>query len=205
MDPEKIYQILRDRTIWLDLRPESILKISDLANEFGVSRTPVKEALIQLRTEGWVFGNGSQYVVTPLSMDRFREITEIRMILEVEANVLAMNRFNAEDFNALGTIDKDLRKFDRSVSTRRMAEADFEFHSVIYKATKNKQLARKLSRLLAQNMRFWLSIPRMIEPDQYYKDVEDITRCIREKDETGMRQATRAHIRWAADGIVAHF
>ena len=205
MEPEKIYQILRDRTIWLDLPPESILKISDLANEFGVSRTPIKEALIQLRAEGWVFGNGSQYVVTPLSMDRFREITEIRMILEVEANVLAMKRFNTEDFKVLDKINKSLQQFDQNVTHRQMAEADFELHSIIYEATKNKQLARKLSRLLAQNMRFWLSIPRMIKPEKYYEDVQEIIRCIHEKDEAGLREATVAHIKWSADGIIAHF
>ena len=49
MGPEKIYELVKEKIIWMDLMPESILNLSELARSFGVSRTPIKEALIYLQ------------------------------------------------------------------------------------------------------------------------------------------------------------
>lgn len=205
MNPQNIFQTLRDKIIWLEIEPESLLKIADLENEFGVSRTPIKEALIQLRAEEWVFGEGSQFVVTPLSMARFRELTEIRTILEVNANVLAMNRISNETLEVLAKQETEHHQFTPETTIRQIAEADFNFHCLIYNATNNKQLAQQLTKLLAQNIRFWLSIPRIVEPEGYHKDVREIIDSIRNKDEKRLRDATFAHIQWAADAIISYF
>ena len=54
MEPSKIYELVREEIIWLGLMPESILNLSELAESFEVSRTPIKEALIFLQADGWV-------------------------------------------------------------------------------------------------------------------------------------------------------
>ena len=95
MEPDKIYEVLKEKIIWLDLMPESYLNLSELAGSFGVSRTPIKEALILLQSEGWVMRHGSHFSVTPLSLSRIKENTEIRSVMEVQANIWAMERMNA--------------------------------------------------------------------------------------------------------------
>jgi len=97
MEPEKIYELLKEKIIWLDLMPESDLNLSELARSFGVSRTPIKEALIYLQAEGWILRNGSHFPVTPLSLDRIRGTAEIRSIMEAQANIWAMDRITPEN------------------------------------------------------------------------------------------------------------
>jgi DNA-binding GntR family transcriptional regulator len=201
----RIHQELRDRIIWLDLAPEGALNISELAKAYEVSRTPIKEALIALKSEGWVLMDGASVMVTPLSLERFRELTEIRMALEVEANIWAMNRLTCEESQSLDKILKESQEFDSSVSNRQMAEADFRFHNVLYEATKNKQVARMLFRLLAHYTRFWLSIPRIIDPKYYYRDVHGFIQCIKEKNEPGLREVSQRHIQWGAEKITQYF
>ncbi|MFC1862852.1 GntR family transcriptional regulator [Thermodesulfobacteriota bacterium] len=205
MGPEKIYQILRDKIIWLELAPESILNLSELANEYNVSRTPVKEALIHLQADGWISGFGSRFMVTPLSLERFREITEIRIFLEVEANVLAMKRLLPEELRGLEEIEEESHKFDNTMSNKQVGEADYEFHGILYDATKNKNLSQLLHRLLSHYIRFWLSLQAIVEPSKYYVDVEKIIQAVKRKDEEKLREATLSHVTWAADKIMEYF
>jgi len=205
LNSKEIFRLLQDKIIWLEIAPETMLKSSDLESEFGVSRTLIREALIQLRSEGWVFGDGSQFVVIPLSIARYREAKEIRSILEVEANILAMNRISDEELVHLEKVEAEHRNFSSDTTIRKIAEADFNFHRLIYKATYNKQLEQQLTRLLAQNNRFWLSIPRVVKPEEYHHDTIDIIESIKDKDEKRLREATLTHIKWAADLIVNYF
>ena len=87
----KIYSLLREKIIWLEIMPETILNLTELAKEFKVSRTPIKEALILLQGEEWVLHYGPHFMVTPLSIDRLRDITEIRSALEIQASIWAMH------------------------------------------------------------------------------------------------------------------
>ena len=65
METDKIFQILYKQITNLELLPEKVLNLSDLAELFKVSRTPIKEALIYLQAEGLVIRHGSQFMVTP--------------------------------------------------------------------------------------------------------------------------------------------
>ena len=94
MGPNQVFSILKERITRLELSPGSILNLSELAQDFGMSRTPIKEALILLQAGEWVQRNGSHFMVTPLSIDRIKDITEIRSFMEVQANLWAMERIN---------------------------------------------------------------------------------------------------------------
>ena len=63
LTPKQIYDALKEKIIWLELAPESPLNLSELADAFEVSRTPVKEALIYLQAQGWVLRQGSHFLV----------------------------------------------------------------------------------------------------------------------------------------------
>ncbi|MBW2003318.1 MAG: GntR family transcriptional regulator, partial [Deltaproteobacteria bacterium] len=112
MEPEKIYELLKEKIIWLDLMPESVLNLSELAESFRVSRTPIKEALILLQADGWVLHQGSHFMVTPLSLDRIRETAEIRSVMEVQGNIWAMYRITPEELAALGEMEKEILQLD---------------------------------------------------------------------------------------------
>ncbi len=162
-DPKEIYTALRSKIIHLELAPESVLNLSDLAREFNVSRTPIKEVLLSLQAEEWIMRQGSHFIVTPLSLERIREITEIRLILEVQANLWAMERITPFELDALRKLKEQISIFDEKSSNQRIVDFDFTIHHAIFKAAKNTQLAKLLERLLSHYLRFWLSIPRQID------------------------------------------
>ena len=157
MEPEKVFQMLKEKIMWLEMMPESVLNISELARAFDVSRTPVKEAMLLLQTEGWVLRQGSHFMVTPLSLDRIREIMEIRSVLEVQANIWAMYRITDEELENLNKLEEQILEINHFPSKKNVAEIDLKFHRILFAATKNNQLAQHLDRLLCHFLRFWLS------------------------------------------------
>ena len=132
MTPDKIYQTLKNQIIWLDLNPESVFNISEVAETFGVSRTPIKEILILLQSEGWVLRHGSRFMVTPLSIDRIREITEMRVVMEVQANLWAMQRMTSEELATLVRLKSEVANLDDTADNKRMIELDFKVHQVFF-------------------------------------------------------------------------
>jgi DNA-binding GntR family transcriptional regulator len=205
MEPEQIYKQLRQKIIWLDLKPEMYLNLSELAESFGVSRTPIKEVLILLEADGWVLRHGSHFIVTPLSLDRIKEITEIRNIVEIEANILAMNRITSGELTALGEIRQEILKIDDIPSNRQLVEMDVKFHGTLFRATKNIQLAQMLERLLIHYLRFWLSIPQKIDPKSFFTETLEIIQAVEAKDEKRLRTISAAHIKNSIEKIMGTF
>jgi DNA-binding GntR family transcriptional regulator len=52
LEHRKIFELLKEKIIWLELMPETTINLSELAESFEVSRTPIKEALILLQAQG---------------------------------------------------------------------------------------------------------------------------------------------------------
>ena len=205
MEPKKIYELLREKIIWLNLMPESYLNLSELAGSFKVSRTPVKEALIFLQADGWVLRHGQHFMVTPLSLGRIKEISEIRAILEIQANLWAMERISSEELAALNKLREEIEGLGDAPSNRQLVELDFRFHRGLYHATKNSQLAQSLDRLLSHYLRFWLSIPREIEPKSFFKETVEIIQAVEAKDNVRVREASTEHIKKSIDEIMGTF
>jgi DNA-binding GntR family transcriptional regulator len=205
MDPKKIFQSLREQIVWLDLKPESYLNLTELAEVFGVSRTPIKEVLTLLQAEGWVLRHGSHFMVTPLSLGRIKEITEIRTILEIQANLWAMERITADELSALGELKTEILGLGDGSANRQIVELDVAFHRLLFKATKNSQLAQLLDQLLIHYLRFWLSIPREIEPRSFFFEALEIIRAVEAKDRDGLRAASAEHIKKSMDEIMGTF
>lgn len=205
MKPSKIYELVREKIIWLVLMPESILNLSELAESFKVSRTPMKEAMILLQADGWVLHQGSHFIVTPLSLDRIKEITEIRSLIEIQANIWAMNRITAKESATLGELEKEILQIKDTTSNKKMIELDVKFHRSLFYAAKNSQLVQLLERMLGHYLRFWLAIPREIEPQSFFAETLEIIQAIKAKDEVKLRVSSSAHIKRSVDEIMGSF
>jgi DNA-binding GntR family transcriptional regulator len=202
LEPRKISELVREKIIWLDYMPESIINLSELADSFKVSRTPIKEALIYLQADGWVLRQGTHFMVTPLSLDRIKEITEIRSLIEVQANIWAMNRITPEELAALDDLEKEILQIDGTSSNKQMIELDVKFHQSLFRAAKNSQLGQLLDRMLGQYLRFWLAIPREIKPQSFFAETREIIQAIKARDEVKLRAASVEHIKRSLDEIM---
>ena len=195
MDPEQIYAALKKKIIYLELAPESVLNLSDLAKEFSVSRTPIKEVLISLQAEEWIMRQGSHFIVTPLSLERIREITEIRLVMEVQANIWAMERITPFEMDQLIALETQIDTFDESSPNLSIVNFDFTIHHFIFKVAKNSHLAKMLERILGHYLRFWLAIPRQIDHKDFFSEALELIDAIRHKDDPRVRDCTTRHIR----------
>jgi DNA-binding GntR family transcriptional regulator len=202
MDLAQIYEALEEKIVWLELKPGSTFNLSELAKLFGVSRCPITLVLTRLEAEGWAVRHGSHFGVSPLSLDRIKETVEIRLVLEVQANVWTMNRITAEEMNELEQVQQEIGRLTATASNREMLELDLKFHRIIFRAAKNAQLAEFLDRILGTYFRFWLSIPCETEPQGLFAETLEVINAFKAKDEAGLRNASRKHIRRSYEGIV---
>lgn len=202
MDPIAIYEDLKEKIIWLEVEPGSTLNLVELAESYGVSRNPVMLALTRLNSEEWVVRNGVHFVVSPLTIDRMREITEIRAVMETQANIWAMNRITPEGLDKLKKIRDEIQALNDSATKKQLIELDFKFHRVIYRETQNNQLGQLLERLLSHYLRFWLSVPQNIKPETFFREAKEIIHALEAKDEVGLRAASTAHIKVSLDTIL---
>lgn len=202
MDPLEIYRDLKNKIIWLDLAPGSILNQLELAQAYGVSRNPVTIALTRLDAEEWAVRQGSHYAVSPLTLNRMRNITEIRAVLENQANIWAMNRITPEGLRELKAIEEEIKNLRADAGKKAMFQLDYKFHCLLYRESHNRQLAQFLRDLLCHYIRFWLASPQDTEKKIFFSEAIEIIKAIETKDEFSLRASTAAHIKASLDRIM---
>ena len=150
--PEIIVESLRRAIIEGQLRPGESLRQENLAKHFAVSRIPVREALRQLESEGWVElqpNRGAR--VTTLSAEEVREIYEIRASLEVTALRLAAPHHNAQSLEALAAI---LRHSHSTHDESLYVQYNREFHLALYSPAQRPRLFALIDSLHSQGERY---------------------------------------------------
>lgn len=202
MDPLEICKDLKHKIVWLDLKPESTLNLVELAKTYGVSRNPVTVALTRLDAEEWVVRHGSHFVVSPLTLERMREITEIRSVTEVQANIWAMHRLSPRGMADLEKLKKEIKQLKEGVTNREIVELDVRFHNLLYRETQNGKLAQLLEQLLCHYLRFWLASPSQINRKTFFSQTLEVIRALEEKDEVRLRAASAEHIKISLDEIM---
>ncbi|MBW2305125.1 MAG: GntR family transcriptional regulator [Deltaproteobacteria bacterium] len=202
MDPLEIYKDLKHKIVWLELKPESTLNLAEVAASYGVSRNPVTIALTRLDAEEWVIRHGSHYMVSPLTLERMREITEVRAVTEVQANIWAMHRMSMEGLKELKELKEEIIQLGEKVTNRTMVEMDVRFHNLLYRETRNSKLAQILDQLLSHYLRFWLASPSRINRTDFFAQTLEIIRAVEEKDEVRLRAASAEHIKISLDEIM---
>ena len=203
MDPIDIFKDLKKKIIWLELRPESTINLVELAKSYGVSRNPITIALTRLDAEEWVVRHGSHFVISPLTLERMRDITEIRSIMEIQANIWAMHRISQEGLATLRELKREIKHLDEGVTNRQMVELDVRFHQLLYKETQNGKLSQQLDHMLSHYLRFWLSSPSRINKEIFFSEALEIIKAIEEKDEIRLRAATAEHIKVSLDKLMS--
>ncbi len=158
---EKIVQQIEERILKGDIKPgEKLPSEHDLAEQFGVSRTAIREAIKALRAKGLVevqLGRGtfvkdgpSQHLRTPLGQvfkidkeSRIQNLVEIREILEPRIAALAAERADQEDIQGMQSAVVAMEEAMDDVET--FVDADLNFHHALAMATKNPLVTQLLT------------------------------------------------------------
>ena len=135
-----VFYTLRQAILKGELKPGERLMEMQLANQLGVSRTPIREAIRKLELEGLVLmipRRGA--VVAKITEKDLRDVLEVRTSLEKLAIELACQRMPDETIpdlrQALEAFKEALKKEDLTAQ----AEKDEQFHDVIFKSTGNQR------------------------------------------------------------------
>ena len=152
---QRVYDHLRAEILAGRLEPGTELAEVALAEQLGVSRGPLREAIGRLATEGLVTVRPRRgAVVTPLSKEEFLELYQVREALERMAVKLAVPLLQPDDIAALqALIDEMAARADRN-DVAAFFEANAAFHARLVDASGNKRLRDLYRQLLDQLGRY---------------------------------------------------
>ncbi len=152
---EKILETIREAILKGDLKPGEKVAEPELAEQFGISRTPIREAFRQLESEGYltvVPRKGA--VVAALSERDVQEFYEVKSILEGYAAELAAKNLSDKELAKLESINERLKQLADDGDVKSFYKIHNEFHEMFLKAANNtklyeliKQLGMKFSRM----------------------------------------------------------
>ncbi|UWG97722.1 GntR family transcriptional regulator [Dehalobacter sp. DCM] len=149
---EIVLEALREAIVGGVLEPGERLMEIQLAEEMGVSRTPVREAIRKLELEGFVVmvPRRGAYVAGVSHKD-VKDVFEIREALEGLAAGLAAEKITDEEIEEL---ERVLHYEKEPDSLEVLVQSDIDFHALLYKASRNERLNQILANLREQTNRF---------------------------------------------------
>jgi DNA-binding GntR family transcriptional regulator len=174
-------------------KPGDRLVESDLADRFGVSRTPIREALQRLETQNLLTRDGRSLIVASLSHNEMAELYAVRSELEGLAARLAAQHASAEEVLVLREMVQEDRKLTDDPSA--LSRANRRFHKQIHLASHNRFLVRQLD-LVHRSMALMATTSLAAEGrgEVAMEEHNAIVEAIAAGDQDGAQQALRDHI-----------
>lgn len=174
-------------------RPGDRLVESELAERFGVSRTPVREALQRLETQSLLARDGRSLIVASLDHNQMAELYVVRRELEGLAARLAAQHATPEEVRVLREmVEADNKLTDNPPA---LARANRRFHKQIHLASHNRYLVQQLD-LVHRTMALMAttSLAAQGRGEIAQSEHDAIVRAIEAKDEEAACNALREHI-----------
>jgi DNA-binding GntR family transcriptional regulator len=152
---EIVFESLREAIISGVLKPGERLMEIQLAEEMGVSRTPIREAIRKLELEGFVvmIPRKGAYVAG-ISLKDIADVFEIRAALEALAASLAAERITEEELEQMERLLVRKAELTEANDLDSIVEVDTDFHAILFKASRNEKLGQILNNLREQIQRF---------------------------------------------------
>ena len=135
------YEAIKSKILRQELKPGAWLKEVQISKELGLTRTPVREAIIRMEREGIVrnfYGRGA--FVAKFSKKEIEDLFEVREALEIKAAYCATRRANKDEMDELGKAMEEKERLFRKGVIVDFGHPQFDFHLGIIKLSKNERL-----------------------------------------------------------------
>lgn len=197
----ELYAAILSRILHSDLGPGDRLTIDAIAREFGVSQTPVREALHRLDAEGIVVRHHlSGYRVRPkITREQFEDMVEVRLLLEPAASRRAAERMTPAELDELAVLAREMRRLDDErdgsapASYARFSQIDAQLHDAIAAGGRNEYIRDSLARLHPHVHLFRLSNSAQVTSEAI-DEHQAIIDAIGARDPDAAAYAMRRHI-----------
>lgn len=162
-----VFKTIRREILMGNIKPGERLREVALAQQLGVSRTPVREAIRMLELEGLVKmvpRKGAE--VANITEKDLTDALEVRNALEKLAIELACEKITEEQIDRLKENVKEFEKAIPGHDAAKLAQIDEKFHDIIFEATDNPRLIQLLNNLRQQLYRYRLECFKDVETHQ---------------------------------------
>ena len=187
------------------LEPGSRLKEEELARELGISRTPVREALLMLQADGLIVAEPNRgAVVRTHDADDLRDLYQLRALLEGYATRLAATRMSDDE---TGRLRESCDRFDAIADddVRELVKENLLFHSAIHSAADSARLSWMVQRVielpLVYKSYIWYSPDQKRISAHYHRQIAN---ALGDRDAERAELVMREHIFEARDVLVSH-
>lgn len=201
---ELVLEALREAIFNGVLQPRERLMEIQLAEELGVSRTPVREALRKLELEGFiVMVPRKGAYVADLSLKDIEDVFEIRIALEGLAASLSAERITDEELELMERLLAEKAEAINSLNMEKLVEVDTQFHETIYHASRNERLSSIISNLREQIQRYRTT--SLAYPGRMQRSLEEhrsIVEAIQARDPVLAKQLVQDHIENAENTLL---
>jgi DNA-binding GntR family transcriptional regulator len=201
---EIVFESLREAIINGNLEPGERMMEIQLADEMGVSRTPVREAIRKLELEGFVvmIPRKGAYVAG-ISLKDIADVFEIRAALESLAAALAAERITEEELESLECSLVKVAECTEADDLEALITVDTDFHDILYKASRNERLVQIVSNLREQIQRFRMT--SLSQPGRMKDAMEEHRKLVEALSERNIelaRTLAREHIEYAESSML---
>lgn len=193
---ELAYRGLKERLVLLDIRPGEALNEQELAAQFGVGRTPLREALKRLESDHLIVTYPRRGTfASPVDITALSEISEIRRVLEPLAAETAAERKAGEDEAEFRRLAAALEELAPGTSARDHMDWDLQVHRAIYRATHNQHLETALVRYGNLATRIWsVAAPRLADVGAHVQEHIQLLQAIEAGDGRRAAKLMREHM-----------
>jgi DNA-binding GntR family transcriptional regulator len=196
---QNTYSLIRDQIIHLVFKPGDPLNENRLAEEFQVSRTPIREALRRLCMEDLVTitpNLGAR--VSDINLNDFRELVEFRFILERGcAKLIALNA-TEEDILAMEDLKTKIET-EKTEDLDKLTDFDAEFHLIARQASHNKLLQKQME--MIQTKFSWIIRLINYKSELFTIRIPDFIEAMKEHDGDRLENLLVEHVEYSVEKI----
>lgn len=201
--PDYIADVLRE-AIYEGVLPDGeVLNQVAVAEHFGVSRVPVREAMRQLSTEGLIDAEAHRRpVVRGLTLERVLEIFDLRSMIEGYLVEKATGKIEETDLARLGELIEQMRTEDDHLA---WIALNRHFHQVLYAPSNlptTLQLSGQLRGRAERYLRLWSAGRGVHRNEEANREHERIVQYVREGDAAAARREVEQHVLHTRDEII---
>jgi GntR family transcriptional regulator, rspAB operon transcriptional repressor len=192
---QQVYETLKGEILRAECAPGEMIAEPELAARYGISKTPIREALRILIQDGWVRARPNKgYLIRPVSLEDVGEVFTLREMLEPELSAGAARRRTEAQLQRLSELAE--RPAQSSGDLEAALDAVRQFHTLIAEAAGNSRAVRMLEGLLDEVRRLYYLMPelqtrlRSTEVEAHRALVE----ALRQKDSGQAASRMREHL-----------
>jgi DNA-binding GntR family transcriptional regulator len=192
----QVFESVRSAIVQGRLEGGKLYSVEALSREMNVSRTPVREALLDLAARGMVrFERSQGFRVLQMSVDDLREVLTMRLIAEVPAAFRATQLAGPADLADLQEQVAAMTELQRAGDSQQLLESDRRFHRRILEISGNQRLAEHVDRLRdLMTLHGYYSRDVQLDLNQHLADHDEIVGAMRRGDAAGAAEAAKSHV-----------